>query len=411
MDFKDQIRNEIAKGNTEKALFILRELSKSGRVDLADETVILQSRFKKWQKEKNLGIITNDAELRKIEYSILELMKDEIFAGHEIPLKNSEPKKEKESEFHAHIEVAVPNNISFGHEILLFPTMEELGLSRYLTSLGIFQTPVKIGDWVNRGEELLRITFKIYKKREKTSWFSFSRDTVIEEGIIFPSPVSGLLIGSRKEISAPYPYHDLTPISIYYEGYPILPILLIPNEEPPQEVYTEGIYGITLFEVLKNIISQNRDNLLFTYVDGRQMPLNKALDELVNQSNANYFNIDVKEGLKINEYLIRQIPPPKTFKDSYLDIPGYDSTTSIEERARLFDVYRNRLSEEEQNLWQEKLHEEYVERNRWREKYSNRLQSRDGIRENEIIKNVQNLRAHNLDLRDKLLHLVKERQD
>lgn len=77
MDINEKIKSEIAAGNLDKAIQILTEVSANERKDLSQDVIMLQSRYRKWKRERNLGVINEDVELRKIEYAILNIIKDD----------------------------------------------------------------------------------------------------------------------------------------------------------------------------------------------------------------------------------------------------------------------------------------------------------------------------------------------
>ncbi|MEM6633930.1 MAG: hypothetical protein AAF694_29920 [Bacteroidota bacterium] len=74
MEIENQIKKEIASGNLADALVLLGELASASRKDLADEAILLQSRFNQFQKEKDLGLITDNTELAKIQYAVLNAL-------------------------------------------------------------------------------------------------------------------------------------------------------------------------------------------------------------------------------------------------------------------------------------------------------------------------------------------------
>lgn len=68
-----EVEHQISKGNTQKAIEILLKYTSVHRAEGYQETLLISSRFKQWEKENMMGLEPSKAELRKIENAILNL--------------------------------------------------------------------------------------------------------------------------------------------------------------------------------------------------------------------------------------------------------------------------------------------------------------------------------------------------
>lgn len=78
MEFEHQIKSCISEGDVEGALLALKSYADAERPDIANETLLILSRYENYKKEKSLGLINDATELRKIELSILEIIKPPV---------------------------------------------------------------------------------------------------------------------------------------------------------------------------------------------------------------------------------------------------------------------------------------------------------------------------------------------
>ncbi|MGC2237225.1 MAG: hypothetical protein WA584_13755 [Pyrinomonadaceae bacterium] len=139
----------------------------------------------------------------------------------ELELKDKEEKESLKKQ-----RKKVPDSIFFGDEILLIPNMEEVGIPKELRTLGNVQPQIQIGGWVERGEEILTVTYDVFEKNEKPKHWFLSDNTFSTKETL-KSPVSGLVIGYRNE----------------HGGYEeVFPIILLPKDEPPQQSYQIYFY-------------------------------------------------------------------------------------------------------------------------------------------------------------------------
>lgn len=131
----------------------------------------------------------------------------------------------------------IPPNIEFSSKILQFPALRDLEIDKKISIRMQIETKFEIGDWVNRNDELAVVTVRLYKRNEKPR-FSLKRDETEGWTFSFKSPVSGLVIGYKKEklVEKPWGY------SLFGSKY-TFPILLIPEYEPPLTDYNSATYS------------------------------------------------------------------------------------------------------------------------------------------------------------------------
>jgi hypothetical protein len=169
---------------------------------------------------------------------------------------------------------SVPESIYFGNKILIVPSMIEAGIPKDLSYLGIFESKVKIGDWIERGEEIFTVTHRVFEEYEKPKgWFSKYQDVDFPISDSLKSPVSGLIIGFGTErvryISSNYSSYD------YYGEKEVFPIILLPKGEPPQERYITDFYDYII-----NMLNKNWTKLVYSNSEKGDIRLKEAKPEL-----------------------------------------------------------------------------------------------------------------------------------
>jgi hypothetical protein len=193
--------------------------------------------------------------------------------------KEFELKEKEEKESLKKQRKKVPNTIFFGDEVLLIPNMQEVGIPKELRTLGNVQPQIQIGGWVERGEEILTITYDIFEKAEKSKHW-FSSDNTFSTKKSLRSPVSGLVIDYREE----------------HGGYEkIFPIILLPKDEPPQQSYEIRFY----YEDVVRILNTYWNNICCYYSHHRYDRLKDI------EPNLEYKRVDEKIALK--NFEIRKI--------------------------------------------------------------------------------------------------------
>lgn len=72
-----QIQAQLAEGNTEKALELLMQFLKDKSSPQHENAILLSGQYKQWKRDNMLGVEQSHQELRRIEVSILEMLKEE----------------------------------------------------------------------------------------------------------------------------------------------------------------------------------------------------------------------------------------------------------------------------------------------------------------------------------------------
>jgi hypothetical protein len=130
----------------------------------------------------------------------------------------------------------LPQSIEFGYTILSIPSLEEMGIP--LSGLGIVQSSETLGQylpnpetcWINRGDLLLTYSFQFFQS-ESTPRLAFLKDPMWTRTYEIISPVSGLHLAMRKEETVRFTLG----LQYQWEREPLLPIILVPNDEPPPD--------------------------------------------------------------------------------------------------------------------------------------------------------------------------------
>lgn len=124
----------------------------------------------------------------------------------------------------------VPTTIHFGSDLLFVPTFEEAGIPGMLGRQAAVNSHVRVGQWVNRGELLIQASLRLYH-RDRKPLLPIFPDSMWTATVLLQSPVSGLVVDQREETVA-----DLAEWgSVNTRTMPVLPVLLVPQDEPPQE--------------------------------------------------------------------------------------------------------------------------------------------------------------------------------
>jgi len=141
--------------------------------------------------------------------------------------------------------IKVPSNIEFDSKVLRFHALRDLGIDEKITIRVLAETKFEIGDWVNRNEEITNIKVQLYE-RERKPKFSFRSDNVVYWSFSFKSPISGLVIGHKRDylVESPWGY------SLFGQK-DTFPVLLVPKYEPQATNINSSVYS-DLWGTLKN---------------------------------------------------------------------------------------------------------------------------------------------------------------
>ncbi|HAA23892.1 MAG TPA: hypothetical protein DCR93_05085 [Cytophagales bacterium] len=142
----------------------------------------------------------------------------------------------------------VPPSISFSKKVLVIPSLEEIGVPPDLGGLGWVSPNPELdknrltgGNWVNRGDVLLTYSFQSFNP-ERANFFQKITNNipVITDSWKILSPASGLVIDSREEYTSES--NSVNHLVYHYVNRPMLPILLIPDDEPPPSQENQYLY-------------------------------------------------------------------------------------------------------------------------------------------------------------------------
>lgn len=129
----------------------------------------------------------------------------------------------------------VPSSITFSSQVLRIPTLAELGIP--MGGYTLCQLAGGLRDygswdriWIERGDVLLKYSVRFFQ-REARPRFPFISDPISCSEYAILSPISGLLLDMRPEHTVAFWS------SVQYQcGNEIrLPVILIPNDEPPPD--------------------------------------------------------------------------------------------------------------------------------------------------------------------------------
>lgn len=136
----------------------------------------------------------------------------------------------------------VPQSIRFGTDIVTIPTFQKAGLDEKLYCRGTIKSALRIGQWINRDDELLAITLHVYSMPQKPKYF-WSKDLTYPISFSLKSPVSGLVIGLQDEYIGYYAQYAMGKEPLVYGNKSIFPVLLLPKDEPPLNIYRLEFYN------------------------------------------------------------------------------------------------------------------------------------------------------------------------
>lgn len=204
----------------------------------------------------------------------------------------------------------VPESIAFSDKILITPTLIETTIPKDLGYLGIFETKVKIGDWVSRGDELIVAKYHFYNNYVKpTGWLR--SDSIVEYEISLKSPVSGLVVDLREDRVGYYSDYPMSGDSLVYGSKNIFPIILLPEDEEQQ-----NFWGNYFYEQIANALDSSWSRLLFSHIEKGYMRLHEARPEL------KYENI---KKIDTRDFEIRKInSDDKSILDNVRDLRASD---------------------------------------------------------------------------------------
>lgn len=121
----------------------------------------------------------------------------------------------------------VPGGARFGNLILEIPSFEEIGLPRLIAGLGHIESLIKPGQWVERGDVILKINYSFFPLERTILWWLYDPKEV--RTFSLHSPVTGLVIALRKEAARLDHSRNLN----YFDNESFLPVFLLPKDEPP----------------------------------------------------------------------------------------------------------------------------------------------------------------------------------
>ncbi len=76
MNYSEQIKNHIAKGEPDKAIKSLLQYTKEQRPKSHDEALLLSGQYRQWKRGVTLGVESSSNELRRIEMSVMDILND-----------------------------------------------------------------------------------------------------------------------------------------------------------------------------------------------------------------------------------------------------------------------------------------------------------------------------------------------
>ena len=159
----------------------------------------------------------------------------------------------------------VPKNIFFEKQILVLPTLIKLGIDDRLYHSTHLDTELKMGQWIERGDNIMKISITKFKNKNKPSLF-WQSDKIINESFELKSPTAGLVISVMRNDGV--------------IGWK-LPIILIPRNEPPiHNHYVNDFYKDVLFAIyrdwkimLKNDRNKNKIFRVGEFFENENIPI------------------------------------------------------------------------------------------------------------------------------------------
>ncbi len=156
-----------------------------------------------------------------------------------------------------------PSTIGFDRSVLMLPSLEETGVDRLFSKLGIYKSLVEPGEWVDRRQPVMSIVFHAFSRPLRSRW-PFARDEIVERTFEIPSPVAGLMLAARPAYCAYYgsSYATSSGRSLCYGEREVLPMLLLPRDEPPQEYW-----ATTAYDEIRRWLADAWPRLLFSHAE------------------------------------------------------------------------------------------------------------------------------------------------
>lgn len=159
----------------------------------------------------------------------------------------------------------IPDNIDFGHKLLLTPSLEEMGMPKAMASTVYARPLAPLGSWVERGEPITELTFVHFRFNDDTSMARkiiaglLGASERISFTVTIHAPISGFNIVVRNSPTrtlGTYPcFHGL--IGFEYA----LPVFLIPDDEPKWNAFGLQRKFEELASYMKNHWEQGVHNL------------------------------------------------------------------------------------------------------------------------------------------------------
>jgi hypothetical protein len=225
----------------------------------------------------------------------------------------------------------VPGSITFGKKALFIPSLKEVGipvagLAMVTMEPGLHDHRYQGGRWVRRGEALLSYRFNAFTT-EKESFFDKIRgiQNTTSHTWTIVSPVNGLMLSCRDEWTSEYNPH----VRLLYHGIdtPLLPVLLIPDDEPlPDKT------NFYTYENMASWVSYYLNFLVFRHASessGGRLRDYITKSEWVKNQLPNYQKaLEARHNDSYNSYDIREIEPGdgqmisniQSMRSKYLDL-------------------------------------------------------------------------------------------
>lgn len=217
----------------------------------------------------------------------------------------------------------VPEGKTFSRNLLLTPSLIEMGVPKVMSCLPNITTHAKIGAWITRDEPLLTYHFYFYPTLEKPpAWKLWDRDKPNCFSYTLNSPISGWVVNFRRVgcRSFSVPYRACFSHLIDCEGN--LPTILIPADEPRWE--NCGLNKTTRF------ISSDISRYWDTNVHNCGQKYNYKIDRLINVIDQGVYNFgsvgdkfNASDG-EIQEAIAWAKDPFSTIRDKSWIVCDYD---------------------------------------------------------------------------------------
>lgn len=168
----------------------------------------------------------------------------------------------------------VPKSIFFGNKVLIMPTFAELGFDNKLSSRALLKSNVKVGQWINRDDELFELTLKIYSADKKPKYF-WQSDLTFDVKIEMKSPVSGLVVHLKEDNIGYYTPYPMGRTPMVYGNKGFFPVILLPDNEPPMNDYYFKEFYLRYWDVLSDCWSL----IQFSHRDKGYVRMNEVYDK------------------------------------------------------------------------------------------------------------------------------------